>query len=135
MEGKTSNLLNASAFRHGGSVPARAPSDAGYDPRRAQPGDRLPIAGLQAADRIQPALDAMRATRFSFINERANLAEATPNGCHFAIWAQAFRPNTEGMGEAQSRTLLNELFAAGVTATARDPVAMEAARRFFRDDA
>jgi len=113
----------------------RAPSDARYDPRRAQPGNRLPIAGLQPADRIQPAVDAMLATRVSFINERANLAQATPNECHFAIWAQAFRPNTEGMREAPGRTLLNELFAAGATATARGPVAMEAARRVFRDEA
>jgi hypothetical protein len=39
------------------------------------------------------------------------------------------------MGEAPSRTLLKEVFAAGMTATARDPLAMEAARRFFRDEA
>ena len=137
-ERTTSGLLNASAFRHGCSVPARAPSDAGYEHRRAQPGDPLPMAGLQPADRIQHAVDAMPATRVSTINERAKLADATPSWCHRAIQEQAFRPNTEGMREAPGRTLLNELFAAGATATtattaARSP--WKRPRRVFRDEA
>ena len=54
-------------------------------------------------------------------------------GKHFAVWGLAFKPNTDDMRDAPSRTLLADLFAAGATATAYDPVAMHEARRIFGD--
>ncbi|MCM8624882.1 UDP-glucose/GDP-mannose dehydrogenase family protein [Accumulibacter sp.] len=54
-------------------------------------------------------------------------------GRHFAVWGLAFKPNTDDMREAPSRTLLADLFAAGATVTAYDPVAMDEARRIFGD--
>ncbi len=55
-------------------------------------------------------------------------------GKHFALWGLAFKPNTDDMRDAPSRTLLADLFAAGATVTAYDPVAMQEARRIFGDE-
>ena len=55
-------------------------------------------------------------------------------GKHFALWGLAFKPNTDDMRDAPSRTLLTDLFDAGATATAYDPVAMGEARRVFGDE-
>ena len=53
-----------------------------------------------------------------------------------AIWGLAFKPNTDDMREAPSRTLMEALWAAGATVQAHDPVAMNEARRIYgqRDD-
>ena len=56
-------------------------------------------------------------------------------GKHFALWGLAFKPNTDDMREAPSRELIADLFAAGATVTAYDPVAMHEAGRIFGDDA
>jgi UDPglucose 6-dehydrogenase len=55
-------------------------------------------------------------------------------GRHFAVWGLAFKPNTDDMREAPSRELIADLFAAGATVTAYDPVAMHEASRIFGDD-
>jgi UDPglucose 6-dehydrogenase len=55
-------------------------------------------------------------------------------GRHFAVWGLAFKPETDDMREAPSRRLLADLFDAGATATAYDPVAMDEARRIFGDE-
>ena len=52
-------------------------------------------------------------------------------GKKFALWGLAFKPNTDDMRDAPSRKLLADLFAAGATVTAYDPVAMNEARRIF----
>jgi UDPglucose 6-dehydrogenase len=55
-------------------------------------------------------------------------------GKHFALWGLAFKPNTDDMREAPSRELIADLFAAGATVTAYDPVAMHETQRIFGDD-
>jgi UDPglucose 6-dehydrogenase len=55
-------------------------------------------------------------------------------GKHFAVWGLAFKPNTDDMRDAPSRTLLADLFAAGATVAAYDPVAMDEARRVFGEE-
>ena len=57
-------------------------------------------------------------------------------GRTFAVWGLAFKPNTDDMREASSRTLLQQLWAAGAKVRAHDPEAMDEARRIFgpRDD-
>ena len=55
-------------------------------------------------------------------------------GRRIALWGLAFKPNTDDMREAPSRYLLADLFAAGATVTAYDPVAMEEARRIFGNE-
>ena len=54
-------------------------------------------------------------------------------GRTFAVWGLAFKPNTDDMREASSRTLLQQLWAAGARVRAHDPEAMEEARRIFGD--
>ena len=54
-------------------------------------------------------------------------------GKKFALWGLAFKPNTDDMRDAPSRKLLADLFAAGATVSAYDPVAMNESRRIFGD--
>ncbi|MPM64780.1 UDP-glucose 6-dehydrogenase [bioreactor metagenome] len=56
-------------------------------------------------------------------------------GRHFALWGLAFKPNTDDMREAPSRELIADLFAAGATVSAYDPVAMHETQRIFGDEA
>ena len=55
-------------------------------------------------------------------------------GRHFAVWGLAFKPNTDDMREAPSRTLIADLFAVGATVAAYDPAAMHEARRIYGND-
>ncbi|MEH8018593.1 UDP-glucose/GDP-mannose dehydrogenase family protein [Rheinheimera muenzenbergensis] len=52
-------------------------------------------------------------------------------GKTFALWGLSFKPNTDDMREASSRTLITELIAAGATVKAYDPEAMEETQRIF----
>ena len=53
---------------------------------------------------------------------------------HFAVWGLAFKPNTDDMREAASRVLIDGLIDRGASVTAYDPVAMDEARRIYRDE-
>jgi UDPglucose 6-dehydrogenase len=53
------------------------------------------------------------------------------SGRRFAVWGLAFKPNTDDMREAPSRTILPELARRGASIVAYDPVAMDEARRAF----
>ena len=55
-------------------------------------------------------------------------------GRHFALWGLSFKPNTDDMREAPSRELIGDLFAAGATVTAYDPVAMHETQRIYGDE-
>ena len=55
-------------------------------------------------------------------------------GKHFALWGLAFKPNTDDMREASSQVLIHELIKAGATVTAYDPVAIDEAKRIFKDE-
>jgi UDPglucose 6-dehydrogenase len=57
-------------------------------------------------------------------------------GKTFAVWGLAFKPNTDDMREASSRTLLERLWEAGAKVRAYDPEANHEARRIYgeRDD-
>jgi UDPglucose 6-dehydrogenase len=55
-------------------------------------------------------------------------------GRHFALWGLSFKPNTDDMRDAPSRELINDLFAAGATVMAYDPVAMHETQRIFGDE-
>ena len=55
-------------------------------------------------------------------------------GKHFALWGLAFKPNTDDMREASSRTLLTELITRGASVAVYDPVAMEEAKRVLALD-
>jgi UDPglucose 6-dehydrogenase len=55
-------------------------------------------------------------------------------GRKFALWGLAFKPNTDDMREAPSRELIADLFAAGATVVAYDPVAVHEAQRIYGDE-
>lgn len=57
-------------------------------------------------------------------------------GRTFALWGLAFKPRTDDMREAPSRTLLEALWQAGARVRAYDPHAMEQCRKLYgnRDD-
>ena len=55
-------------------------------------------------------------------------------GLHFALWGLAFKPNTDDMREAPSRELVAGLIEHGASVTAYDPVAMDEARRIYKDE-
>jgi UDPglucose 6-dehydrogenase len=52
-------------------------------------------------------------------------------GRRFALWGLAFKPNTDDLREAASRTLIAELLEAGAAVRAYDPAAGAAARRLY----
>ena len=52
---------------------------------------------------------------------------------HFAIWGLAFKPNTDDMREAPSRTIIEGLLLRGASVRAYDPVAMPEARKIYQD--
>jgi UDPglucose 6-dehydrogenase len=138
--------------------------------------ERLLVMDPRSAELTKYAANAMLATRISFMNELANLAEtlgadiehvrqgigADPRiGYHFlypgagyggsqksrlvakiverlggnlagrrlALWGLAFKPNTDDMREAPSRTVLQGLLERSAEVVAYDPVAMDEARR------
>ncbi len=57
-------------------------------------------------------------------------------GLTVAVWGLSFKPNTDDMREAPSRTLMEALWAAGANVRAHDPVAMPETSRIYgeRDD-
>jgi UDPglucose 6-dehydrogenase len=57
-------------------------------------------------------------------------------GKTFALWGLAFKPNTDDMREAPSRTLMEALWQAGAKIQAYDPEAMQECQRIYgqRDD-
>ncbi len=55
------------------------------------------------------------------------------DGCTFALWGLAFKPNTDDMREAPSLAIIDALLAAGAGVQAYDPAAREAGRRIYGD--
>lgn len=55
------------------------------------------------------------------------------SGKTVAVWGLSFKPNTDDMREAPSRTLLESLWAAGAKVRAYDPVAHEETHRIYGD--
>ena len=88
-----------------------------------------PLRVLSAVDQVNDSQkhvlgDKIRA-RFG-----ANLS-----GRRFALWGLAFKPNTDDMREAPSRTVIADLIGAGATVVrAYDPVAANEARRIFANE-
>jgi UDPglucose 6-dehydrogenase len=84
-------------------------------------------------------LDAVEATNYQQkekLFEKINRFYAGDlQGKVFAIWGLSFKPGTDDMRAAPSRTLLERLIAAGATVRAYDPVAMNAARHIYGDKA
>jgi UDPglucose 6-dehydrogenase len=86
---------------------------------------------LQVLTAVEAANDVQKHVLTNKITKRLG---GDLTGKHFAVWGLAFKPNTDDMRDAPSRALLADLFAAGATATAYDPVAMPEAKRIFGEE-
>jgi UDPglucose 6-dehydrogenase len=67
---------------------------------------------------------------FSKLN---NAFDGDLNGKTIAVWGLAFKPNTDDMREAPSRTLMEAVWAAGGGIQAYDPEARDECRRLYGD--
>ncbi|HTY98824.1 MAG TPA: UDP-glucose/GDP-mannose dehydrogenase family protein [Rhodocyclaceae bacterium] len=86
---------------------------------------------LKVLDAVEAANDAQKHVLAAKVKARFGDRLA---GRRFALWGLAFKPNTDDMREAPSRYVIEDLFAAGATVTAYDPVAMDESRRIFGDE-
>jgi UDPglucose 6-dehydrogenase len=60
--------------------------------------------------------------------------DGSVSGRTFALWGLAFKPNTDDMREAPSRTIIEALFEAGASVRAYDPVANDEAASLYADE-
>jgi len=83
--------------------------------------------GLKVLTAVEEANEAQKHVLTKKIQKRFGDLK----GRRFALWGLSFKPNTDDMREAPSRELIGDLFAAGATVAAYDPVAMEETRRIY----
>ncbi|MFD2190039.1 UDP-glucose dehydrogenase family protein [Pistricoccus aurantiacus] len=85
-------------------------------------------------------LNAVEAVNFrqkkTLYTKLAQAFDGDLKGRTIALWGLAFKPNTDDMRDAPSRTLMEALWEAGATVQAFDPEAMKECRRIYgeRDD-
>lgn len=85
---------------------------------------------LALIDAVQQVNERQKKTLFHKIKKHFNgeLKDKT-----IALWGLSFKPNTDDMREAPSRTLMELLWAEGAKVNAHDPVAMPEAKRIYGD--
>ena len=83
---------------------------------------------------VEAVNNRQKTTLFTKLARHFGGAEAL-RGKTIAVWGLAFKPNTDDMREAPSRSLLAALWQAGARVQAHDPVAMPEARRLFGERA
>ncbi|MFZ2235757.1 MAG: UDP-glucose/GDP-mannose dehydrogenase family protein [Dokdonella sp.] len=83
-------------------------------------------------DAVESVNDSQKHRLFALLQQHFN---GDLKGRTIAVWGLAFKPNTDDMREAASRTLLEELWSAGATVRAFDPEAMDEARRIYGERA
>ncbi|MFN3544426.1 MAG: UDP-glucose dehydrogenase family protein [Thiobacillus sp.] len=87
---------------------------------------------LRVLDAVEEANDAQKQVLIKKLTARLG---SDLKGKRFAMWGLAFKPNTDDMREAPSRTMLEALWAMGATVSAYDPAAMEETRRIYGERA
>ena len=86
--------------------------------------------GYEAA--LLRAVKAVNLRQKGILFEKLNQALGGDlRGKTIAVWGLAFKPNTDDMREAPSRTLIEALWAAGAKVQAFDPAAMKEAERIY----
>jgi UDPglucose 6-dehydrogenase len=96
---------------------------------------------IQTADDFGVDLKVLRAVHESNDRQKTVLIRKIHSrfgddlsGMRFSIWGLAFKPETDDMRAAPSRTVIKMLLEAGATVCAHDPVAMNVAREFYLKD-
>ena len=84
-----------------------------------------PLKMLAAVEAVNEA------QKFRLVAKVAARLGAKLAGGKIAVWGLAFKPNTDDMREAPSRTVVSGLVEHGAAVAAYDPVAMDEARRVF----
>lgn len=79
---------------------------------------------------VEAVNDHQKSTLF---NKLSNAFDGDLNGKTIAVWGLAFKPNTDDMREAPSRTLMEAVWAAGGGVQAYDPEARDECRRLYGD--
>ncbi|ODU47783.1 MAG: UDP-glucose 6-dehydrogenase, partial [Thiobacillus sp. SCN 63-374] len=87
---------------------------------------------LRVLDAVEEANDAQKQI---LINKLTARLGSDLKGKRFAMWGLAFKPNTDDMREAPSRSMLEALWAMGASVSAYDPAAMEETRRIYGERA
>ncbi|MBV4495442.1 UDP-glucose/GDP-mannose dehydrogenase family protein [Pseudomonas sp. SWRI12] len=87
-----------------------------------------------SSDLLQ-AVEAINGRQKHKLFERINaFYQGDLRGKTFALWGLAFKPNTDDMRDAPSRTLLESLWAAGASVRAYDPEAMQQTQLLYPDE-
>jgi UDPglucose 6-dehydrogenase len=87
---------------------------------------------LRVLDAVEDANDAQKQI---LVNKLVARFGKNLQGKRFAMWGLAFKPNTDDMREAPSRSMLEALWAMGASVSAYDPAAMEETRRIYGERA
>ncbi|MDP2111754.1 MAG: UDP-glucose/GDP-mannose dehydrogenase family protein [Thiobacillus sp.] len=87
---------------------------------------------LRVLDAVEEANDAQKQI---LVNKLTAKLGTDLKGKRFAMWGLAFKPNTDDMREAPSRSMLEALWAMGASISAYDPAAMEETRRIYGERA
>lgn len=87
---------------------------------------------LRVLDAVEEANDAQKRVLIDKLVARFG---QELSGRRFALWGLAFKPNTDDMREAPSRTMLEALWAMGASVSAYDPASMEETRRIYGERA
>ena len=87
---------------------------------------------LRVLDAVEEANDAQKQI---LVNKLTAKLGSDLKGKRFAMWGLAFKPNTDDMREAPSRSMLEALWAMGAAVSAYDPAAMEETRRIYGERA
>ncbi|MDP1645916.1 MAG: UDP-glucose/GDP-mannose dehydrogenase family protein [Thiobacillus sp.] len=87
---------------------------------------------LRVLDAVEEANDAQKQI---LVNKLTVRLGTDLKGKRFAMWGLAFKPNTDDMREAPSRSMLEALWAMGASVSAYDPAAMEETRRIYGERA
>jgi len=83
------------------------------------------LQSVEAANEVQKS---------TLVNKIVQRYGADLNGKTFAMWGLAFKPNTDDMREAPSRTIIQELVRRGARIQAYDPVAIKEAQHCLELD-
>lgn len=87
---------------------------------------------LRVLDAVEEANEAQKQI---LVNKLTARLGSDLKGKRFAMWGLAFKPNTDDMREAPSRSMLEALWAMGASVSAYDPAAMEETRRIYGERA
>jgi len=85
-------------------------------------------------ERQKTILSAMIIRHFADKAARTGAKKNKPlEGKTIAVWGLSFKPNTDDMREAPSVVIINSLLRAGAIVKAHDPVAIDEARKIFKN--